>query len=215
MNKILLVGNILSGGKVNSILARFNCSVLQAGSNDEAYSIHSKEKVSLIITTLDLPGMEAEELCMRLRWSPELKFVSILIACDDNHSDIERCRGMKANGYITLPIDESELEERLVSVISVPKRKPYKVVASVKSSKRVLFCNTVNVSTSGILMESSDKLDQGASIELSFYLPGSKRFECSGEVIRVLSKSNMFFYGVRFDALEPDMQLGLKSFVDI
>lgn len=215
MHKILVVGNAINSAKIKGILASYNCNILKAWSNDEAYSIHSKEKVSLIITTMDLPGMEAEELCVRLRWSPELKYVYILIVCDNDPNAIEKCKETRANKCMIRPIDEDELLERIMSTISLAKRKAYNVITSVKDGSRTLHCKTVNLSSSGMLIESSDQLDKGACVDLSFFLPESRRIAGNGEVVRVVNMSHKTFqYGIRFADLNPEMTKGLKSFID-
>jgi len=74
--KILLVGNLPRRVTMQNILRRSDFHVRFAATNNEAYDIHSTEKMDLIITMLDILGMETKEFFLRVRWNQELLHTS-------------------------------------------------------------------------------------------------------------------------------------------
>lgn len=219
MSKVIIVGKALHSARVRGVLDRFDCEIFQAESNDEAYKIHSDEKVQLILSVLDLPGMDSDEFCRRIRWNPELRSVSILLACENVPSEIERCKDTKANGFLTLPVYADEFEKKIINIIHVPKRISYNVVTRVKPANSPgpasLHCRMVNVSATGMLLEADMEFQHGESLDLSFFLPGSEHISAIGEVVRVISKSSdQFLYGIRFEDVDARLKHDLEAFLD-
>ena len=104
MKKIIIADNVTSVlEEEKNALSRATCSVFTATSNEEALAIHRAEKASLIITKLDMPGLNGDELCAAIRQDAELSGVSILLICIGTDGDIVRCRSCGANGYLPPP----------------------------------------------------------------------------------------------------------------
>ena len=86
MKKLLIVGNIQQFmATEKNILNRADIKIFTAQSGEKALEIHRTERVDLIITELDMPGISGDKLCSLIRKDEELKHVSIIIS-------VYRCR---------------------------------------------------------------------------------------------------------------------------
>ena len=98
MVKVLIAKNIhalLQQG--SSFLDRTSVRVFPAASNEELLQIHRRERVDLIITDLDMPGMSSEDLFSLIRGDKDLRFVPVIMVCENSPVQIEKC----AAGMIT------------------------------------------------------------------------------------------------------------------
>ena len=117
MKKVLLA-NGLKGlfTEKGSFLDRADIQVFTAASNEEALKIHSRERVDLIVTQLDLPGIRIEELFSAIRNDKELRKVSTIIICKDTLAHRERCKKCRANAVFTLPVDTDAADRQGAAV---------------------------------------------------------------------------------------------------
>jgi CheY-like chemotaxis protein len=219
MKKILIVDDLRPFiEKERNILNRADFHLLTAASGEDALEIVKKEHVDLILTDLNMPGMNGDDLSKAIRNDDALKRVSIIIVCSNKESDMERCAASGANEVITRPLDARKLIEKATMLLNVPKRKHLrvlmKVVVNGNFRSEPFFCTTHNISTSGILLESERTLSKGDTITCSFFIPGSERIEVEGAVKRVERQGKgSFLYGVRFIGLGPDKERIVDEYV--
>lgn len=86
-------------------LLEFKGSVVTRAVNaDQGFREIEKEKPTVILLDLSMPGMDGWEMHRRLRQRPELADVPIIaITALAMHSDVERARGEGFDGFITKP----------------------------------------------------------------------------------------------------------------
>ena len=105
MKKILIAKDLRTlFPEKGSFLDRADLRVFTAATNDEAKGISAREKIDVIVTRLDMPGMRTEDLVQFVRTSPELRQASIIMACQDSLSNRERCKRCRVNAVLTLPV---------------------------------------------------------------------------------------------------------------
>ena len=219
MKKVLIVENqkpLLEQEK--SILSNRDLKIFTAASGEEAVAIHKTERVNLIITGLDMLGMRGDALCSAFRKDGDMKNVSVLIVCAGSRSDFERCQSCGANSYITKPLDPVKFLEKVGALIDVPKRTGIRVLIRVSVMGSInsesFFCTSVNISTSGILLECEKIIPKGAIVNCSFFVPGSERITVDCEVMRVTSvPPDLHHYGVKFLNLHQDHRTAVEAFV--
>ena len=219
MKKILIIEDILSFiGKEKNVFNRAFFRIFTAPSNEKALEIHKAEQVDLIITKLALPGMSGDQLCSLIRKDAALNRVSIILVCDNNPSDIERSMSCNANGVIPLPSSPVILFEKAIHLLNIPKRESYRVLLSITVQGKYLdtpfFCNSVDISASGMLIETDKTFSQGDILSCSFFLPSTKQIQVSGKVARVARKSSgSNLYGIQFIDLTPDNQSAIEAYI--
>jgi DNA-binding response OmpR family regulator len=88
----------------NSFLNRKDMKVFTAATNEAALKIHREERVNLIITQLDMPGMPSEQLCSLIRDDANLRSVSMIMVCANTPEAIARSAQCRANAVLLQPV---------------------------------------------------------------------------------------------------------------
>lgn len=200
-----------------SFLDRADIAVFTAATNDEILNIHKAEKVDLIITQFDMPGMRTEDLFDAMRKDKELRAVSTIIVTRDAPGYLDRCKDCGINAVFTMPVDRAQFNAKIQELLNVSPRKSYRVLLSVivegnARGARFLY-HTENISATGALIRAEDDhLARGDMISLSFYLPDGTHIVAHGEIQRVLKQTGSFstLYGIKFTDLDPDVKSAIK-----
>ena len=220
IKKILIAHDIKSViEKEESFFNRENIRILTSSSNEEALSIHKREKVDLIITRLDTPQMDGETLCSLIRNDNKLRRVSILMVCSSIKSDIKRQSKCKANAFVREPINLSILVEKAHQLLNIAQREslraPIVIKVHGKYKGKPFLCITENISASGMLFQTDRIIDQGDNIICSFFLPNSLHIRTEAEVVRVVEKETEFdtyYYGIRFSNLNSNEKSAIETY---
>ena len=101
----------------------FNVSVSSDG--EDALRIIRKDKFSLIILDLMLPGIQGMELCKILKSSGETSFIPIIMLTAKS-AELDKVLGLEmgADDYITKPFSPRELTARVRAVLRRAQEKP-------------------------------------------------------------------------------------------
>lgn len=223
MKKVLLVDDVKLFLELEKTLlaSRSNLQLFTATSGQEAIDIHKREKVDLILCDLYMPGMNGSEVCKIIRKEENLKNVSIIIVTT-SAKDIGMCLEAGANDFITKPIDPSELLKKVAKYINIPIRCDIRILARIgvegtKGSPPESFLgNTVNISVSGVLIETSHVFTVGETVSCSFFIPGnSTPVTVAGEVVREANgkQPGMNYYGIRFLDVREEDKRAIESYV--
>jgi CheY-like chemotaxis protein len=172
----------------NTFLDRTDFKVFIAKTNDEAFKIHQTEQVDLIITRLDMSGMTGEHFCSLIREDTFLRAASLIIVCANTPEAIEQAGRCRANAVLLDPVHPVVLMVKAQQLLEIAGRETLRVLLSANvdslSDDEAFFCRTVNVSASGMLIETNKHLTEGARLTCSFYLPNTKKVQVSAKVVR-------------------------------
>ncbi|MCE5194964.1 MAG: response regulator [Nitrospiraceae bacterium] len=220
MKKILIVDDLKPFiEQQKNILCRSDFQILTATSGIDALEIHKELGADLMIIDLDMPGMSGDELCSEIRKNSNLKSVSILMVTRPNEKDIERCKKCGANDYITKPIKAQSLVEKATILLVVSERKNFRALAKIKiegmSNSFNFSAFSVNLSSTGILIETELSLPISDVISCSFFLPDKTSVSFKGEVARVMKKNGagMYQYGIRFTNISNLNKLAIEEYI--
>jgi len=218
MKKVLIIDDIAANiQREKGILGRADFRVFTASTGAEALQVHRDEKVDLIIIGLEFSDMPADKLCSALRDDESLRHVSIIVVGPETDSAAARAARCKANAYITLPLQPAAFLDRVGRFLQIPLRKDYRVLFRVSvsgtSRNETFFCNSQNISVSGVLLETPKRLIRGDRITCSFFLPESGQVVADAEVVRVAQKEDLFHYGVRFIDLKTVHRTAIEKFI--
>lgn len=219
MKKILIDKALYSNlDKYETILKRADVRVFVAETNDEILSLHQQEKIDLIISRLDAPGTPAERIYGEIRNDPELRAVSLILVCGDRPSDKIRAERCGANAVVPRPAAREGLLDKVNSFLHVSARGSYRVLLSVSieaEKEKSFFCRSENISVTGMLLETDRVLSVGDRLNCSFFLPGAKQIEVSGEVVRELNaeKAGKKQYGMKFTKISATDAAAINAFI--
>ncbi len=224
MKKILLVDNVKTIlEREKSMLHRKDFQVFTATTGQEALDLHASEKMDAIVMDLKMPGMSGDEVCRKIRSSPELKKVSIIMAVlSDDPAEMELCRASGANACLVKPLRKDDLIATLAKFLDVPRRQSIRILVKVKLDAFVggefFIANTVDVSSTGLLFECDRELVAGDAVEASFFLPGADGFHrmvVNSQIVRVVpgDGEGMKRYGVSFNEFKEGDSGQIEEFV--
>ena len=222
MKKILIARDLHALLEQNeSFLKRTDLEVFVAATNDEALKIHRVERVNLIITKLDLPGMASEQFCSMIREDEDLRAVSMIMVCADTPEAIDRSTQCRANVVLLHPVHPFVLMVKAQQLLDVAAREVLSVLLRASVDGRVddepFFCRVKNISATGMLIECDTPLAEGALLYGMFYLPNVKKIEVSGRIIRSLEQSpgyEVHQYGLRFTDVTTEAKRLLADYVE-
>jgi CheY-like chemotaxis protein len=219
LKKILIADSLKHLVSGENILSRANIQLLTASSSQEILSMHRDVRADLIIIDLDMPGMPGDELCSLLRKEPEPNPVKVLIAVESKETDIKRGYQCGANTYITKPINSALFFSKIASLLDVQTRKAYRMPVKVTVAGEMgnvkLTASTINISSTGILIESEQPLNIRDIVNCSFLLPGTFSISVTGGIVRILKKpaGSISQYGIRFTSISASAQRIIEDFV--
>jgi DNA-binding response OmpR family regulator len=222
MKKILIADAVRSLlDRENSFFQRSDVKLFGATTNDEILAVHHAEKMNLIITQLDLPGISCEQLCSTIRKDRSLRDVSLILLCKDDETDLERSSRCNPNAVLTHPVDAHQLLEKAQQLLQVPWRGAFRVLLRVNiegnSKEKTFFCRSENISTAGLLIETERTFAEGDRLVCSFFLPDSRQLVAHGVVVRTLkptAQRSLNRYGIKFTELTPDVRSAIETFVE-
>lgn len=221
MKKVLIANRLesLCKGK-KSFLDRADITIFTTATNDELLKVHQREKIDLIVTTLDLSGSRIEDIFDIIRNDRELRTVSTIIVCEDTYTHQSRGTQCGANIVLSLPVDSAELHTAMQRLLNVAPRQAYRVALNVavegKLKNRPFLCRTENISASGMLIRAEGTFAQDDRISFSFYLPDGTRVGAHGNISRIIKQGmepDAVLYGIQFVDLAPDDKSAIEAFV--
>lgn len=221
MKKVLIANDLKQlFMEQNSFLNRADIMVFTAETNDEALKIHIEEKVDLIVTKLDLPGLRSEDLFKIISQSRELNEVLTILTCESTLFHRERCKQCGAHAVFTNPVDIAPLHLKMRQFLDVAPRQSYRVALNVavegKFNNRPFLYRTENISATGMLIKAEEVFAQGDRLSFSFYLPDGTRVSARGEVVRIIKQENApdgGLYGIKFTTIAPNVRSPIDTFI--
>lgn len=219
MHKLLILETLTPFFKEEgSLLSRKNIKVLTASSGEEILKIHRSELVNLIITELKMPDMDGDKLCSMARNDEALQKVSLIIICENDKSDIEKCKACGVNAFITKPVNTGELFSNIRKFLYVLERKDLRALyhgdVKCRSGNNIFFATADNVSSSGILIHTDQVLEKGDEISCSLYIEGHP-VTVNGKIARVQKNpAGTYFYGVQFVRVAILTQARIDKFIE-
>jgi len=207
MKKILLVSASKVFLKRNSnLLMGRGLNVITASSGEEALTLHQEHLFDLILSELELEGIDGSKLCSEIHIVKNSRTVPVILICYDLFNSIQRVEQSGANAMLLKPVDPIQLLETIGSFIDMQVGRSKRVVLNIKvickKSDLEFLCFSHDISNAGILLETEHHLSLGDRIICEFNLGDSLQVETEGEVIRCMSvKECKNLYGVKFIAI--------------
>ncbi len=185
-----------------------------AGRLEDACMMAVAAKPDIVIVDRELP--RSDRLVAALRQDPSTRGLSIVVAArgDFDPAEVELLEA-GANAILRLPAGP-EWDERLPRLMDVPVRKEARFTVHFDVEETVgagdpAAALAINLSMSGMLLESPIPLGVGDEIQLRFQIPDSEStVATTGRVVRVAGAGQ---YGVEFRRVEAGASERLHAFV--
>ncbi len=220
--KKIIISEVIAASidKETSILQRKDFKLFTAKTSNEVLSIHRAEKANLIISQVDLPGTECEQLFAEIRNDATLRSTPFILFCHDRPNERLRAERCSPNTIMPLPVNSALLFKKVESLLNSPHRESYRVLLSASidgsSKDQSFFCRSENISVTGLLLETERSLNIGDWLTCSFFLPDAKRITVTGEVVRAINvtvKSDTKHYGIKYGNVSPEDRAAIEAFV--
>ena len=189
-----------------TILRRRDMQIMTALAGSEGLAKARMEKPNLIIFGFDLFDMTAPEFCREIRAHDDTRAISLLLVCDRDHSEHgDLCLSAGCNDVIFRPLQKPDLDQKVEKLTSIPVRRQLrtitKIEVSLEKNGRFVLGRSINISSTGMLLEVDRMLPQDGPMRLHFYLPGDPRpLQILAEVLRAEFVGSTSKYGMRFMA---------------
>ena len=202
-----------------TILRRRDMLITTAMAGTEGLVKARMEQPNLIIFGYDLFDMSAPEFCREIRSDETTRAISLLLVADrDHHEDGDLCLSAGCNDVIFRPLQKPELDSKVERLTNIPVRRELrtitKVEVSLEKNGRYVLGRSLNISSTGILLEVERMLPQDGPMRLNFYLPSDpKPLQVFGEVLRAEFSGPRAKYGMRFVNLSEEDRERISRFV--
>lgn len=219
MKKILLVSSSKSFLERNkNLLKREDFQIITAQSGAEALQLQKEYHFDLIMSDLHLLDMEGDKLSLSLRSEKISKKVAIILICFDSVDELSRIANSGADAKIIRPVQPEQILETVGSLLDMeigrPKRVMFTVKVLSKKGEVEFDCISIDISITGILLETEYPLNIGDRIICQFTLPGASQIETQGDVVRsVKILDSTYKYGVHFVGLAHTSRKEIVSYV--
>lgn len=116
---LIVEDNLLNLELFTDLLEASDYNVLSAASANEAIDILSKNKPELIITDIQLPGIDGIELTKIIKNNPLLRDIPVIaLTAYAMRGDKEKILNAGCDGYIAKPINTKEFVKNVESFFS-------------------------------------------------------------------------------------------------
>jgi len=204
-----------------SFLDRSDVQVYLAATSDEALEIHRADRVDLIISRSDLPGMDSDLFCRTLRQDAAYGAVPLIMACPDVAGSVKPGSRCKPDVVLPEPVHPVILIAKAREYLRMPSRESIRVTLQAAVDVRAphgapFACRAGNISSTGMLIETDRILQEGLALACRFYLPVARLVEAQGKIVRFIERSpgsDSRQYGLLFTSLAPEMRERITAYV--
>ena len=93
---------------------------LEAGNGEEALRLLAEKWIDVVLTDLNMPGMDGEQLVRRLEQDELLRAIPVVvISTDRTETRVRRLMSLGARGYVKKPFLPETLRQELERVLGV------------------------------------------------------------------------------------------------
>ena len=217
-SKILIVDDVKFFLDVQkNMLDQVDCEILTARSGLEALKTIKQKKPQLVLLDYNMPDLNGDKACEIIKNDPRFRDIPIvIISSEDNVNVKDLCQRAGADYYMTKPIDQVEFIEAISKLLKVRSslyypRAPIRTEVYIRIRGEVKRYMSVDISTTGIYLETNEPLGAGDNATLYFTVPIPKRdVKVEGRVSRVVTEGDMekygLFPGMAFEFMNLDLE---------
>lgn len=93
----------------------------EAGDGEEALKLLRERWIDLILTDINMPGMNGDEFVRRLEADELLRTIPVIVvSTDSSHSRVQQMLALGARGYMSKPFLPEALRDEVEKIMGVP-----------------------------------------------------------------------------------------------
>jgi len=172
-----------------TFLQREDIELIVAHDGQEALETARRGRPDLILLDLYMPRLDGPEVCRAIKGDADLRATPVLMVTSGGREDERRnCQEAGCDGIITKPINRHAFLAAVRGHLQIVERGAHRVPARMlvrcdMGGGQILTASTVNLSTGGFFIETSNTLAQGEELIASFVLPErSEELRCRARV---------------------------------
>lgn len=219
MKKVLLTTSSKSFLERNLNLLQGKGFQLQTAVNGaDALKQQQQSGFDLILSDFELADMSGVKLCSELRLAETPRQTPFVIICYNTAECLEKVKRSEANAMVLRPVNPTKLLMTIGSFLDMQLARSKRIIFTedvlTKRLNDEFISRSIDISATGILIESDRRLSIGETIDCHFRLFDSVQTQVSGEIARCLSseKGNLC-YGVKFVDLTYSKRSTLERYV--
>jgi len=223
--KILIVDDMETFLKLEKmLLERSGYEIVTARTGVEALKKVQTDKPRLVFLDMIMPEMTGDTVCRFIKTNKNLKHIPVvMVTTKSDPNSRDRCLQAGCDDFMTKPVTQRDFFEKIKKFINIEKRKapraPLRVTADCLQGELSYQNYTVDVSQSGVFIETPNPLPLGTGLVLKFTLPRQGApVLVKGKVVRTVPPSSApegasSGMGVRFTNLSSEDSEKIQAFV--
>lgn len=188
--KILLVDDVELFLKVEkTFFQRSGVTLLVAKSGRQAVDLVRSERPHLVFMDLYMPEMNGDAACREIKSDPALRLTPVVMVTNgDRQADLDRCQDSGCDAIVRKPINKQAFLDTARKFLAVATRQAPRVKARLQvrhgtGGQQLLNNFSINISTGGLFLETTEPLAAETPLVLEFTLPDRPRpIRCRGRV---------------------------------
>jgi response regulator RpfG family c-di-GMP phosphodiesterase len=191
----------------------------------EAMETIKKKQIDIIVINHDFAKVNSAVTCEVLKKQDSTKHIPVVITSVQTNAET-RNKSLKAGAdlFVEQPIPRQYFIEKLKKLLEQKtrghERVSVQVEVEVRLNGKITNYEVGDLSTSGVLLTTEEKIPTGTRLEISFELPTYKKpIKATGEAVRIIARDlnnsdKAYGVGVKFVEFEGDSQSRLEKFVN-
>jgi two-component system sensor histidine kinase/response regulator len=177
-----------------ALLDRKRFNLVKATTGQQALDLIKRHKPSLVLLDFVLPDINGTEVTKRVREDPEIADTPIVIITSKGSEEQKlECFKAGCNDFMTKPINASILKLKVDRLVNIAPRIPYhtiiKLLENGKDKNDFVLSSSINVSETGVLLETFKEFELGTEVSLQFYTTASREpVVAQGFIVRAQEK---------------------------
>lgn len=222
---LLFPKEVIPGEPRVSLLRRRSVEVRAARTAEQALDFAGKWKPQLIVFSSRLPDTSAVRFCEAVRSKSELGHTKLLMLTDQLGEEVGNEFGAGADAHLVNPVDSRQLLQTIAGLLNIRLRSAKRVAVDLIGQIDLLtnnagedvkaVVNILNLSETGLLIESPVPMSVGSMGRVRFFLPGTSEQLSLYCTIRLLADELVLHYGVEFVMLKAAEKGKLRAFVQV
>ncbi len=222
MRKILIAeGNTAMLTRLKSFLEVRDFKVVTTTSAGDIMDLAREMQPDLILMDFEMEGMNAEEVCRRLKQNDSTRRISVMITTGQEPEKIKRqCLLAGATAIVQKAEGRDALLRNITQVLGLQQRAHVRTGCDfgvgIEDGGELTEGVVQNISQSGLYLTARKILQGGTALRLSFQLPGAaEKLEILSEVVRIETLvGGLYGYGIQFLEADSDSLQALKYFAE-
>lgn len=203
--------------KLVELFGNTDYNLIQVHTFDELLLTIPRNDIQIVIMDYVTPdGLNGFVNAQKLREDRRTRNLSIVLKVDENDNLQDEMSAQGVNDFLLTPFHDEEILSLVDRLASIEKRRPFQALIRLSLKSGTVMGKTLNISSTGLLVQVPREIPIGTNVEVNFFLPYSKQeIRCMGTIRRRAHERLTFnpCYGLEFDDLSEDLQEKLAHFV--